>query len=261
MRIFSQFKNILYLMCATFLILSTSTQAQDELKGKTLTVYLDISSPPISYVEGDFRYPKGFDVDIIHELQRRLGFELKDNRIFPLPRAKAIELTVQNKADIIGGAMSYTTERAKLFDFSPIYYLTGMSIMYSTKYSADANSLNNLDGKTVAVMKGSTAEGYVKRVVPNAKLTIVTDIISAYFLVAKGEVDCVVYDRMPLVFFVKAMPHLNLAVSNDTFNQVDSQYAFGYPKNSPYSAIINREIRNMLNDGTMHKLASKWENK
>ena len=262
MKTFSfMFKKILLAVSAFVLLVSTSAQAQGELKGKTLVVYLDISTPPISYLSKDMRYPEGADVDIIRELQKRLGFSLKDDRIFPLSRTVAMDLVSENKADMIGGALSYTAERAARFKFSPIYYATGMSIMYSKKYSADADNLVHLEGKTIAVLKGSTAEQYVKSVLKSSTPVIVSDIISAYFMVANGKIDCVIYDRMPLVFFSHAMPNLNLEVSTDIFNQADSQYAFAFPKNSAYADIISLEIQRMLMDGTLYRIIKKWEDR
>lgn len=58
--------------------------AQDELRGKTLFVTVDPTTPPFATLDDDYRTPIGLDVDIIMELKNRLGFSLKENRIFPL---------------------------------------------------------------------------------------------------------------------------------------------------------------------------------
>lgn len=259
MQAFSMLKKALTAICATFVLVSTNVQAQGELKGETLTIYLDISAPPMSYVSEDMRYPDGVETEIIYELQRRLGFNLKDNRIFPLAQDRTIELILENKADMIGGALSYTDERAKLFRYSPIYCSSGMSIMYSKKYSPDASNLSRLAGRTIAVVRNSTAEQYVRKILQDSTSIPIDNIISAYFKVANGEMDCVIHDRMPLVYFSKIMNHLDLVVSEDVFNQADSQYGFGFPKDSPYAKIISEEMLHMMNDGTMYNILSKWK--
>lgn len=259
MQAFSMFKKTFSAVCAAVLLLSNTVQAQGELKGVTLTVYLDVTAPPISFISKDMRYPDGVDVEIIRELQRRLGFNLKDNRVFPLPTANAIELVKANKADMIGGAMSYTVERADMFRFSPIYYSTGMSIMFSQQHSADATGLSRLEGKLIAVKANSSAEEYVKKVLPSSRFVAVDNIVTSYFMLAKGEVDCVIFDRLPLIYFADTMKHLRLDVSEDIFNQADSQYAFGFPNDSPYAEIISDEILRMMYDGSLYKIIKKWE--
>lgn len=80
-------------------IFALSAHADDELKGKTLTVFIDPFSAPSAFFTDQIREPVGMDVDVIYELKKRLGFELTDNRILPLPLGDAIDSIKSGKAD------------------------------------------------------------------------------------------------------------------------------------------------------------------
>ena len=76
MQAFSMLKKALTAICATFVLVSTNVQAQGELKGETLTIYLDISAPPMSYVSEDMRYPDGVETEIIYPVNTQMVFNV-----------------------------------------------------------------------------------------------------------------------------------------------------------------------------------------
>lgn len=246
------------LMCLA-LCLSLGVQAQDELKGATLKVYVDPTCPPVCFIATNITKPVGIDVDIIKELQARLGFSLYQDRIFPLGRIDSINLIKNNEADIIGGALSNTRERRRIMQFSPTYFETGLTILYSKEHSPECNSLANLAKKTIVVAKGSTAESFVKNVLTESKAIPINDITVGYFMVAQGKADCLIYDKPPLAFFARKLPSLNLAVADVLFNQSDSRYGFAFPLDSPYADVIYKEMEKMIEDGTMHEILVKWQ--
>lgn len=235
------------------------TYAENELQGKTLTIYVDPTSAPFSFLETDITKPQGIDVDLIYELKKRLGFELTEDRIFVLCRADQLSRITSKKADLIGGGLSYTDERAKIMDFTTPYFYTGMSILYSTKYHPEIKSLDDLEGKSVIVQPGTTIEAFVKSNLPNSKTVTVNNIISGYFLVAQGKADAVIYDRPVIENFANTTKDtLSLAVTNDLFNQSECVFTFALDKGSPYKEIINKSMEEMRNDGTFNRIIEKW---
>ncbi|MBO8416780.1 MAG: amino acid ABC transporter substrate-binding protein [Proteobacteria bacterium] len=253
------FKHLAAAAAAVFLSLQPlSAQADGELSGVSLRVYLDPVNCPFAFFTDNVVKPVGLDADIIYELQKRLGFHLQDERIYPLMRGDQFELLRRGEADIIGGGMSATEDRAKFMDFSPIYFDTGMAVLYSKKLNPGIRSYQDLEGKTVMVPADSSAEVFARENLPNSKIEISHNITLSYFAVAYGKVDAVIYDRPILTYFADTMPSLNLAVTDETLARNESQYTFGLQPGSPYNRYFMQAFNAIKEDGTLDKLKAKW---
>ena len=84
------------------------------------------------------------------------------------------------------------------------------------------------------------------------------DNLMALFQVSDGQMDALIYDRPPMVDFVRTMSSLDLAVTNDVFGDEASAFAFAMPKGSSYGFLINEALNNMLADGTVDAILKKW---
>lgn len=244
--------------CAALLglMFSAPSQAMGELENVTLTVYVNPIGAPHAYLENDITHPQGLDVDIIYELQRRLLFNLRENRIFPLDRASAFARMKAGEADLVGGGISYTMARSKIYSFTPIYLSSGLTVVYSPRFHPEIKSSQDVKGLNVGVEKGSTSEDYAAKL--GAKPTYFTNNILALFQVANGELDALIYDRPPMDDFVLAVPAVGLKTLDETFGEEACQFAMAMPKDSKYAAIISDTIEAMMIDGTMKALLKKW---
>lgn len=244
--------------CAALLglMFSAPSQAMGELENVTLTVYVNPVGAPHAYLENDITHPQGLDVDIIYELQRRLLFNLRENRIFPLDRASAFARMKAGEADLVGGGISYTMARSKIYSFTPIYLSSGLTVVYSPRFHPEIKSSQDVKGLNVGVEKGSTSEDYAAKL--GAKPTYFTNNMLALFQVANGELDALIYDRPPMDDFVLAVPAVGLKTLDETFGEEACQFAMAMPKDSKYAAIISDTIEAMMIDGTMKALLKKW---
>lgn len=239
--------------------LSTNVLAEGELKGKTLTAVINPVGAPLAFLTDDLEHPQGIDVDIILELQKRLGFKLTENRIFPEAFTDGMERVRTGKADIMGGGVSYTVARTEKFDFSPIYYESSLALLYSKKYNPDIKTLIDIKGKTIGVQMGSTSEHYANMF--HATPVIFNNVMLAYFQVARGKMDGIIFDRPEVADFARVMPGLDLAITNDTFGADDCQFALLLAKDSPYREIIAYTMEQMFMDGTIDSIKNKWRAK
>ncbi len=249
---------LLFLMCSILQINTAS--ASNELKDVTLYVVTDPSVPPFSYLKGDYVTPEGIDVDMVFELQKRLGFKLKENRIFPLTLACKMQALKEQKIDLAIGSISATKERAKFMHFSPIYYHAGISILYSTKYSNDVlNGFEDLNNKKVMVLSHSIADDLISKLDKNnLKKVSIFSFNEGLLAVANGKVDAFVSDRDTLEYYANSLHSLNLGVGSKVYAKELSEFAFASPKDAFYNKYIDREIQNMLNDGTIQKIIDKY---
>lgn len=239
---------------------SVSTSfAQDELRGKTLFVTVDPTTPPFATLDDDYRTPIGLDVDIIMELQDRLGFSLKENRIFPLMGADQFDRVKDHNLDIVAGCLSKTKAREDFMDFTPVYYDTGLSFMYKDGKYSGAKTISDLSNATVAVVTDTVAIPFVKKRMPNSQLKEYSSFMQAIIALSKGEVDVLAYDKPIIDYFAYTLPDFHFDVLDREYEKEYCQIALGLVKDSPYRDVISREIENMVEDGTMNRLMARYK--
>lgn len=249
------------LSLACFILPINVSFAANELKDVTLSVATDPSVPPFSYLKGDYMTPEGIDIDIIFEIQKRLGFKLKDNRVFPLTLPDRIQAIKDHKIDIAIGSISSTPERAKFMHFSPVYYHAGISILYSKKFSKEPlNTFADLKLKKVMVLSKSIADELVSNMPKDAmrKITVFT-FNDGLLSVANGNVDAFISDRQILEYYAHTLQSLELGVGSEVYAEDLSNIAIATPKKSPYKKYIDMEMQKMINDGTIKKIIDSYK--
>lgn len=232
--------------------------AQGELQGKTLYVSVDPTNPPFATLENDFITPKGLDVDIIMELKNRLGFELKDNRIYPLLRSDQLQMVKDGRLDILGGCLSAVDERESFMDFSLVYYDTGLSFLYKKGKFSNAKKVADFKGAKIGVVKGSVGIPFLDKRMPDNEREIFPSFMSGILAVANGSIDALVYDKPIIDYFALTVPSFELEVLNREYEKDFCQIALGLQNNSPYKDIISRELEAMMYDGTLDRIIDKY---
>ena len=255
MKILNLFK-IVPLMCLCLLF--TNAYARGELQGKTLYVSVDPTNPPFATLENDFVTPKGLDVDIIMELKRRLGFEIKDNRIYPLLRSDQLQLVKSGNLDILGGCVSAIPERDVYMDFTSIYYDTGLSFLYKKGKFSNATKVADFEGAKIGVVNGTVGVPFLDKRMPNNEREVFPNFMTGILAVANGSVDAFVYDKPIIDYFARTVPSFELEVLNREYEKEFCQIALGLKNNSPYKDIISREIEAMMNDGTLDRFIKQY---
>ena len=248
---------IALLLASSALFASAPAQAAGELEHATLTVVVSPLGAPQAFLKDSIIHPHGIDIDVIYEMQRRLGFKLKEDRIYAQEREDAFRRIRTGKADIFIGGISKTAERQKIYDFTPVYYASCLGMLYNPVRNPDVKDASDMKGLRVGVSLGSTSADYVKRMggtpVPYTNSTL------AYFQVYTGELDGVFFDRPPLAGFVNDMKFKEFAVTPEgPIGRADSQYAMVLTKDSPYTAIISKTLTDIIHDGTMQLILEKW---
>ncbi len=247
--------------CLALTFCTMTAHAHNELEGVTLKVAVNPEAMPFANLSSDLKTTSGIDVDIIHALQDRLGFKLAEERIYPLTFADLMNRVKNNKVDIVAGSIAVTEDRQKFVNFSPVYFESGASILYSKRHaSKPLNSLEDLKGKRVIVFRGSATAELAKKA-HASKIEYVDKLASACFAVAYGKADAFIFDRSPLVDYANSVTSLGLAVGTDVFEKESAKFALALPKNSPYAKIINNEINEMIHDGTINRILRNYHDK
>src|SRR4051812_42973806 len=143
-------------LAAAGLALTTVTPRADTLsdirQAKKIRISIDLTNSPYGRTDEKMQ-PSGSDVEIAKLLSQDLGVEFE---IIPTTGASRIPNLTSGKADIVISSLSITPERAKAIDFS-VPYADLLSVVAGPK-SIDVKTLQDLDGKKVAVTRGTTQD-------------------------------------------------------------------------------------------------------
>lgn len=194
----------------------------------------------------------GFEVDVVDEIAKKLGFtwELADT-----PFASVIANINSGRADF-GMNHVYTEERDKSVDFTSTGYFNGMIGVLCTK-DADFSTYDKLAGKTVAATLGSLHQTFAEGI-PNAKV-IVTEGTNGIQEVISGRADAYFTDGAE----AKAAAEKNnlssyiLPKDKDTEKYV-REYKMVFNEGSELTALFDKCLKEMREDGTLNKLLTKW---
>ena len=226
------------------------------LKGVKLKIMVETNNAPFAFLEGNFARPIGYDIDVVYALQRRLSFDLEENRFFPTSTENGFKMLELKEADILIGGITYDEKRLNKSEASKVIFSSGLSYIYSPN-TKKIDSLASLKGSLVGVKPNSPAEYYVNRVL-GGKAILFHNSVMAFYELAQGKIDAVVADRPSLIYFAKTMPIFHLTVSDDIFDIYSGQFVIYLQKNSPYTEILNKTLNSLEADGTLYKLRKKW---
>lgn len=143
---------------------------------------------PFAYTQPDGRLG-GLSVDVLQEIraavERRLGRSV-ELRLHPVTPANRIELVQSAAVDIECGITTPTWERETAVDFTIPFFGNGTRIM---ALRGAARSLDDLRGKRIGVVRGSTTQGIVEAAVPGATLVEIADMATGVKMLERGEID------------------------------------------------------------------------
>ena len=162
---------------------SRADTLSDIRQAKKLRVSIDLTNSPYGRTD-DKMQPSGSDVDIAKLLAKDLGVEFE---IIPTTGSSRIPLLQTGKADLVISSLSITPERAKAVDFS-VPYADLLSVVAGPK-TIDVKTLQDLDGKKVAVTRGTTQDTDLTQSAKGAQIVRYEDDATLALAVASGQAD------------------------------------------------------------------------
>ena len=143
------------LACLAALVATAPARADtlSDIKARhKLLVGIDLGLPPYGTVDAAMQ-PTGSDVEAARLLAADLGVELE---IVPTTGANRIPFLQTHKVDAVMASFSITEARKKVVDFSIPYGV--ISIICAAPAGTAIKDAKDLDGKTVAVTRGTGAD-------------------------------------------------------------------------------------------------------
>ncbi len=124
--------------------------------GETYVIGTDTTFAPFEFTNADGELV-GIDMDLLRAIAEDQGFEVE---IRQLGFDAAVQALQANQVDAVMAGMSITDERKQAFDFSDPYFTSGIQL--GVLEASDVESLDDLDGKTVAVKTGTQGQTFAE---------------------------------------------------------------------------------------------------
>lgn len=187
---------------------------------------------PFGYVDSNGEY-QGYDVYFARRIAKDLGVEPE---FVPVEPASRVEYLKTGKVDIILANFTVTEERAQSVDFALPYMKVALGVV-----SPDDNLITDVEqlkGKTLIVVKGTTAETFFMENYPEVKLLKFDQYTEAYNALLDRRGDAFSTDNTEVLAWALQNPGFTVGI--ETLGSIDTI--------APAVQKGNTELLNWLND-------------
>ncbi len=244
-----KYKTAIFFMVALALLLSFNLSSAE----KILKVSGDKNYPPYEYIDESGNYV-GFNVDIMNALSLEMETKIE---FIPKEWENAMKMVETGEADLIQG-VSYSEERARLFDFSDEVVSNSQSI-FVRKDDATIFSSSNLNGKTVSVQKNDISREIIEdNKFKDVKIKEFDTQEEAIDAMLAGEVDAFVGNRITGLYYIQTKDKSEEVKIADELEKTGS-YSIAVKKgNENLLKDINKALKKIKQNGTYDKISKKW---
>ncbi len=202
----------------------------------------------------------GFSIDLVEqaiapEISKKLGKPIKVEKKESTP-ATRISLLTSNTVDLVAETMTDTRTRRETVDFSLTYFVTGAQFL--VKKGSPIRGVQDVAGKRIAVLKGSTSAKFLGEKHPGARLMEFPDQPSAFQALIEGKVDAYSSDGTYLAGLIGKSPNRADWVIAGPFYTYEP-YGMAMRKNeSDFRALVDNGLMGAIETGKYFELYEKW---
>jgi ABC-type amino acid transport substrate-binding protein len=209
--------------------------------------------PPFGFVDNK-GVNKGFDIDIIQALAKELFGKEDAVEFIPVTSANGIDFLNAKKIDVLLGGRVISESHKELIDYSVPYFISGYLIL--ARDDSTITKYQDLAGKNVAIILGSTGDSAIKELVPQANRIVFSDPSKAIQALKKKGVDAFVDTAVMVIHFQRRNPKLKIA-GYQPFGSVS--YGIGVRKGDKgWLEFVNATLTKMKETGQYQKLSERW---
>ncbi len=213
-----------------------STMAEIQAAG-TMTVGTKFDQPGFGLKRATTGEVEGFDVEIARLIAEAIGPEV-EIEFTEAPSAVREQLLENGDVDMVIATYTINDARKQRVGFAGPYYVAGQDIMVPAGNPLGIQGVDDLNGKRVCSVSGSTSVENVRKMAPQAQVTEFDVYSKCADAMGDGRIDAVTTDNTILLGLVEA--------SNGAYELVGEPfttepYGIGVPKDDV-------EFRNFIND-------------
>lgn len=225
---------------------SGTARTLDEIKASGKVVIGVFSDKkPFGYVDEKGQY-QGYDVYFGNRIAKDLGVKVE---YVPVEAASRVEYLVTAKVDIILANFTVTKDRAEKVDFTLPYMKVALGVVSPDK--ALITKPEQLNGKTLIVSKGTTAETYFTENYPQVKLLKFDQYSEAYNALLDGRGDAFSTDNTEVLAW--ALENKGYTVGIESLGNIDTIAPAVQKGNTQLLNWINDEIKSLANEKFFHE--------
>ncbi|MBP6883879.1 MAG: transporter substrate-binding domain-containing protein [Candidatus Pacebacteria bacterium] len=221
-------------------------------RNNTIVVYPEQNNPPYSYQNPSGNI-QGLSIDYIELVAEKIGAKIQ----YLTPRSRAqISTEIQSgKGDVAFFTPDVTTEDNLIFTES---YATVPVVIVVRKDADKRNglTLNDFNGKRVAMVDGSAVEKYVSKNYPRVVRDGVTDDEVGLQQVVLGEVDAAIMDVASLSYYLSKQVLSSVKIVGNT--GLDYKPSFALTKNKAILQSILEKGLSQIGVNDRGILVDKW---
>jgi putative amino-acid transport system substrate-binding protein len=207
---------------------------------------------PFTFVEKDKL--QGFEVDLWDEIGRRNDYNVE---YVTANFSGLFGLLETGRIDTISNQITITDARKAKYLFADPYVVDGAQIAVR-KGNDSIKSVEDLEGKTVAVNLGSNFEQLLRKLDNADKINIKTYDTGIEHDVALGRADAFVMDRISVLETIK-QKGLPLQLAGQPFDTLENAWPFlNSDQGKKLQAEVNAALKAMREDGPLASISDKW---
>lgn len=214
-------------------------------------VLIDQALAPVSFfdAQGQFR---GITADLLDLIQARTGLDFD---VRPAPSVSSMMDRVRaGKADVIG-ALAPTVEREEFLGFTRPYMSTSFVVVVSS-HTDWLHSLADLNGRSVAVPRGSVVAEFMRTHYPQVHIVEVESNVDDLPMISEGRVDAGIHLLSSANYLIsRYYPDLKVALALD---QEPGQVSLAVSQTDPeLLSILNKAIL-AISPEDMSNIVMRW---
>ncbi|MDR2870306.1 MAG: transporter substrate-binding domain-containing protein [Deferribacteraceae bacterium] len=177
---------------------------QQILERGKIVVGITLTFPPFGMQNAQGE-PEGYEVDLAKALADSLGVELEIVDVVGEARIPSLET---DKIDVMLGNFTRTLTRAQKIDFTDTYIVAAQRMI--VQKGSSIKTVQDLAGKKVVVLRGSTNAEVMKSLGIDAEITYLATGAEGVLAVKNGQNDAFVEDSNFLAYQAKMNPELEV---------------------------------------------------
>jgi glutamate/aspartate transport system substrate-binding protein len=247
---------------------SASAQPQDTLQKIKETGVINLggrdASFPFSYKVSADSNPIGFSADlcmkVVDAVKAKLGMPgLKVQYTIVTP-ANRIPLVQNGTVDLECSTTTNTVVRAQQVEFAPTHFVG--SIAAAVKKASGISNMEQLDGKTVTTVTGSTSIQLLRAYRKSEKVELSEvfgkDVADAFLLLSSDRAAAMIVEDVQLAGLIARSGNPgDYKILDERLR--DEPYGFMFRKNDPaFKALVDETLTKVMKSGEIQELYAKW---
>ena len=222
------------------------------------------ASVPFAYIQDG--KVQGYSIDLcdlfVEKIKKTL--EMPDLKVkhVPVTSQTRLALIANGNIDMECGSTTNNLTRQKQVDYLPVTFITGTRI--ASKKGSGITELEDLDGKVIAIVQGTTNEKAIKRIMKEKGLKIkiipVKDHPQGWLALTSGRVDAYPTDDVLLYGLISKSKNPDQFQVTGRFLSYDP-YGLMVPRNDSTSRRLGTVLlADLMRSGEMLEIYNKWFN-